>query len=76
MRYSAENRLKNGMQQLYIHPGTQEIKNYVDRKIVSVYDYNFDGFDVNELSGGYFANLMNAMYNGTAIHSSIGRAAD
>lgn len=58
--------LKNGMQQLYIYPGTQEIKNYVDRKIVSVYDYNFDGFDVNELSGGYFANLMNAMYNGTA----------
>ena len=58
--------LKNGMQQLYIHPGTQEIKSYVDRKIVSVYDYNFDRFDVNELSGGYFANLMNAMYNGTA----------
>ena len=58
--------LKSGIQQLYIHPGTQEIKNYVDRNIVSVYDYDFDGFDANELAGGYFANLMNAMYNGTA----------
>ena len=58
--------LKNGIQQLYTNPGTQEIKNYVDRKIVSVYDYNSDGFDANELSGGYFANLMSTMYNGTA----------
>ena len=58
--------MKSGIQQLYIHPGTQEIKNYVDRNIVSVYDYDFDGFDANELAGGYFANLMNAMYNGTA----------
>ena len=38
----------------------------MDRNIVSVYDYDFDGFDANELAGGYFANLMNAMYNGTA----------
>lgn len=58
--------LKDGMQQLYMYPGTQEIKNYIERKIISVYDYGFEKIDFDELSGGYFANLMNVMYNGTA----------
>ena len=47
-------------------PESRKIKNLIDRNIVSVYDYGFKEFDVNELTGGYFANLMNAMYNGTA----------
>ena len=58
--------LKTEIKQLYAYPGSQEIKNYIERKIVSLYDYGFDDFDVNELCGGYFANLMNTMYNGTA----------
>lgn len=58
--------LASSIQELYIHPSSQEIKDLLDQQIVSVYDYGFEGFDVNELCGGYFANLMNAMYNGTA----------
>ena len=58
--------LETGMQQLLIHPGTQEIKNLLERNIISVYDYGSDSCNVNELCGGYFANLMNAMYNGVA----------
>ena len=53
-------------QALLIHPGTQEIKNLVERGIVTVYNYGFENFDINQLSGGYFANFMNAMYDGTA----------
>lgn len=58
--------LEAGTETLLSNPGTHEIKDLLDRHIVSVYDYGFHRFDVNELSGGYFANLMNAMYNGTA----------
>ena len=58
--------LEIGLQQLLIYPGTQEIKNLLERNIISVYDYGFDSCNVNELCGGYFANLMNAMYNGVA----------
>ena len=58
--------LSKGMQQLLIYPGTQEIKDLLERGIVTVYDYDFDNFDIKKLSGGYFANLMNAMYDGTA----------
>ncbi len=58
--------MTSGMEQLLSAPGTQAIKDLVDRKIISVYDYGFNRFDINELSGGYFANLMNTMYNGMA----------
>lgn len=58
--------LESGMQQLLIQPGTQEIKNLLEQNIITVYDYGFNSCNVNELCGGYFANLMNAMYNGVA----------
>lgn len=54
------------LNQLLEQPGSQEIENLVKRKLISVYDYGFSGFSVDELSGGYFANIMNAMYNRTA----------
>ena len=61
-----QEQLESGMDQLLTTPESRKIKNLIDRNIVSVYDYGFKEFDVNELTGGYFANLMNAMYNGTA----------
>lgn len=43
---------------------TKEIKRLVDRNIISVYDYDMVGFNVDVLSGSYFANLL-----GTIKHS-------
>ena len=58
--------LANSMEEFFSAYGSQEIKNLIDRNIISVYDYKFKRFDSNELTGGYFANLMNAMYTKAA----------
>lgn len=51
---------------LSMQPGVKEIKSLIDNNIISVFDYGFSKFDVDELCGGYFGNLMNAMHNGYA----------
>ena len=58
--------LANSMEEFFSAYGSQEIKNLIDRNIIPVYDYKFKKFDSNELTGGYFANLMNAMYTKAA----------
>lgn len=39
-------------------PGTQTIQSLIDREVVSVYDYSYSQFSLNELTGSYFANLL------------------
>jgi hypothetical protein len=56
----------DGFDQLLSQPSSQEIGELVNRKLISVYDYGFSEFNINELSGGYFANMMNALYDGTS----------
>ena len=61
-----QEQMVSGMEELLSAPETNEVKNLIEQKIISVYDYGFDKLDINELCGGYFANLMNVMYNGMA----------
>ena len=44
--------------------GTKTIQNLIDRRIVSVYDYSYNGFSVDGLTGGYFANLIGTIKHG------------
>lgn len=46
--------------------GSQALKSLIEREIVAVHDYGFDDFEVEELIGGYFGNLINATRNQTA----------
>lgn len=51
---------------LLSQPGTIEINDLIRKNVISVYDYGMDGFNIDEMSGGYFANLLNAMRDGTS----------
>lgn len=53
--------LLEGLEPVLNTPGSKDIQSLLDRKIISVHDYGYDHFSQNELAGGYFANLMNAM---------------
>lgn len=44
--------------------GTKEIQKLIDDKIVTVYDYSYNGFSLDELTGGYFANLLGTIKHG------------
>ena len=44
--------------------GIKSIQSLVDRKLVSIYDYSYNGFSIDELTGGYFANLMSSIKHG------------
>ena len=46
--------------------GSQALKSLIERNIISVYDYGYDDFEVEELIGGYFGNLINAAKDQTA----------
>ena len=43
--------------------GAQAIKTLVDQKIITVHDYSYSDYELNELVGGYFGNLLNIMQN-------------
>lgn len=47
-------------------PGINTIRSLINRKIVGVYDYNCTEINLEEISGGYFGNLMKVMRNHTA----------
>lgn len=51
-------------QELFNYPGTKTIQELIEKNIISVYDYKFVGFDIEELSGGYFANLLGTIKHG------------
>ncbi len=38
-----------------------QIRELIKQEAIAVYDYDFDTFDVNELTGGFFANLVGTM---------------
>lgn len=45
-------------QQLTSNPGIETIQSLVDNGIINIYDYSYNGFSIEELTGGYFANLL------------------
>jgi hypothetical protein len=44
--------------------GIKEIQGLRDRNIISIYDYSYNGFSIDELTGGYFANLLGTIKQG------------
>lgn len=58
--------LEKAFQEMTNGESAKEIKRLVGQNIINIYDYNFVRFDVNELSGGYFANLLGIMKHGTS----------
>lgn len=58
------NVVQNELNKIYLTPATNEIKELVDNRIVSVFNYDECSFRSNELAGGYFANLMKAICSG------------
>lgn len=44
--------------------GIKEIQRLRDRNIISIYDYSYNGFSIDELTGGYFANLLGTIKHG------------
>lgn len=56
--------MQEAVNSLMSQNGIKSIQNLVDRKLVSVYDYSHNGFSIEELTGGYFANLMGTIKHG------------
>ena len=46
--------------------GAKKIQELIDRKIITVYDYSYNGFSLDELTGGYFANLLGTIKHGVS----------
>lgn len=58
--------LLEGASQLTSSVGANEIAKLIDKKIISVFDYDNNDFNFDALAGGYFGNLIGTMQNGTA----------
>ena len=56
--------MQQAISSLMSQNGTKSIQNLVDRKLVSIYDYSHNGFSMEELTGGYFANLIGTIKHG------------
>lgn len=56
--------LKSCLENLLDQPESKTIQALVERGIISVFDYEFDGLNMDELTGGYFANLVGTMKHG------------
>ena len=62
----SQEEISNGLAELLNTEGSQALKSLIERNIISVYDYGYDDFEVEELIGGYFGNLINAAKDQTA----------
>ena len=57
----------NAKTELLNSNGIKEIQGMIDRNIISVYDYSYNGFSVDELTGGYFANILGTIKHGESF---------
>ena len=44
----------------------RSINNLVDRGLIKIYDYSYNGFNSEEMTGGYFANLLSTIKHGSS----------
>lgn len=56
--------LNSSYDELMNNPGINRIQGLIDRNVISVYDYSHNGFSLEELTGGYFANLLGTIKHG------------
>ena len=54
------------MDDILKHSKSDVLKPLVDNNIISIFDYGYDDFDKDKLTGGYFGNLIRVMQDGAA----------
>lgn len=59
-----KSQLSTAYQELANTHGISQIQTMIDKNIISVYDYSYNGFSTEELTGGYFANLLGTIKHG------------
>ena len=62
----SQTEISKGLSDMLNTEGSLALKSLIERKIITVHDYGYDDFEVEELIGGYFGNLINATKNQTA----------
>mgnify|MGYP004500723573 CR=1 FL=1 len=56
--------LAEALEEIMNTPGIHRLQDLIDKKVISVYDYSYNGFSIDELTGGYFANLLGTIKHG------------
>lgn len=56
--------LDEALEEITNTPGIHRLQDLIDKKVISVYDYSYNGFSIDELTGGYFANLLGTIKHG------------
>lgn len=67
MKFNAEKRklqvqLMESLQQLVTSSSSVELQKLVEKNIVSIFDYQMQSINKDEMAGSYFGSLMNAIY--------------
>ena len=59
--------LEEALHDVMTEEGTRTIQQLIDKNIISVFDYSYNGFSIDELTGGYFANLLGTVKSGSSF---------
>ena len=50
-------------EQLIQSPSSLEIKQLIDKEIITIFDYHLSGIDMMEMTGSYLGSLLNSIYD-------------
>lgn len=59
--------LEEALHDVMTEEGTRTIQQLINKNIISVFDYSYNGFNIDELTGGYFANLLGTIKSGRSF---------
>ena len=59
--------LEEALHDVMTEEGTRTIQQLINKNIISVFDYSYNGFNIDELTGGYFANLLGTIKLGRSF---------
>lgn len=62
VKKDVQEQLKDALKPLVTESSSQELKSLVDKRIVSIFDYQMEGINTEEMAGSYFGSMMNAIY--------------
>ena len=62
MQKEIKDKLEEAMAQLITQPSSLELQGLVEKGIVSIFDYQMQSMNTDEMTGGYFGKMMNAIY--------------
>lgn len=63
LRKELKEQLNAVSEQFVNEPTSQELQMLVNNKIVSIFDYQLQGINTEEMSGSYVGNMLNAIHN-------------